>query len=897
MRVTAQTGRKFITAWGLVIVGLTLYGCSSGPDVQTTTPLAEPLAFSRDTVIAKQAPPPPPVVPVGVDTAFVVAADEAFGVVLDRDTLTVLAEESRQLDLGVQVVDTLGAVARFVQHAVSGDDRYAMSPADSQVVGRLLLRDMAGTDANASLVLGLDDALVRLDSLATAADAMGKDLAWGSEDPTRLAQSRDVKVAILGFGARSSNLRKQLGALQGNLAMTSQAADSARTQQEISQLVREFGSDLDTAINEMGRAAQSVTAGSLSPTSLRGLQGNLEDRRGQLMEFEARWAQFENTGSLDMANPDKGFNSEGMRKLLKQMESDLAYLAQLAWQKATALDAAQDFQAELAARREAETYVQRTQETLMELKKRNRNLVGAYGRLATRYWQGRLDQVAQDQQDRESLYAQLEKMVAEAGGTSQIRQDADLLAAYRRASDRLLQLRRAHLDKVDKHDGLRESVRANLASDLYNRARVLGDAEDYAAAMATYAELAAEQPGEYPWYYQLASLSWSQSREPWAWADSVNTGPTSRTEAARWLDQCEQVLLERYQFDQDMDQAKAVLKGEASLAVPVSDTSAPSVRAAQFQPRDRRWYYGRHVQKAGQDLTALGDAANDKDVRRWLLNIEILRKRLAFDSENGDAFLYRYARQAILSDDITPAAARQVLEHWSWDDGHLSLRRRWAAVSQLPDSTEAAAAVKRDSLTALLAEARTVGVERQINWSIGSLEFLKLEQYDAGLQRMHGLLKEVEAHPTPYPEVGAIDSTVVAVYPVFLYNRGTFYQQDGLRREAFYCFLGVAEEYAWDLRTASMARYSAASLLADGNKRGALKLVRTAITEALRVIGDNPADFDLNTLVAMYELRQNLAGELGLFQEAVAARDEARQLRGIADQAALSVNMQGEVGP
>ncbi len=91
------------------------------------------------------------------------------------------------------------------------------------------------------------------------------------------------------------------------------------------------------------------------------------------------------------------------------------------------------------------------------------------------------------------------------------------------------------------------------------------------------------------------------------------------------------------------------------------------------------------------------------------------------------------------------------------------------------------------------------------------------------------------------------------------------------------------------------ARYSAATMLADGNKRGALNLVRAAINEALRVIGEDPSNFDLETLVAMYELRQGLAGDLGLFQEAVAARDEVRMLQGLMDQASLSSDV--EVSP
>ena len=76
-----------------------------------------------------------------------------------------------------------------------------------------------------------------------------------------------------------------------------------------------------------------------------------------------------------------------MRDLLARMEKDLTYLANLASQRARTLASATDFQSELAARREAEDYVARTQQTLLELKERNRTLIGAYGRLAARYWQ------------------------------------------------------------------------------------------------------------------------------------------------------------------------------------------------------------------------------------------------------------------------------------------------------------------------------------------------------------------------------------------------------------------------------------------------------------------------------------------------------------------------------
>jgi len=920
---TTRVGAQ--ASWLLLLAALSLYGCSGGgPRVATEQELeqsAEGPQIAPATGDPMSDPivryAPPAVVPVGVDTAFVAAADSAFGVVLDTDTLSVMRTESRALATEAQVVDTLAAVVRFLQTATGGSDRHAMSAVDSQVVGRLVLEGMAPDDQGAVLMLGLEGAINDLEAYTQQADSLGADLEWNSKDPSRNAQSREVKVAVLGFSDSSRALRDQLMELQAGLEASTATADSARTQQEIGKLVREFGSDLDRTINDLGRAAQNVTPGSLTSESLRGLQQNLVGRQTVLLEFEARWQQFEQTGALELANPGGDYNSGRMLDLLNRMEQDLQYLSTLAGQRATALDSAGNFQDELQARREAEDYVRKTQETLIELKERNQALVGAYSRLASRYWKGRLDQVASQKEEREQLYVQLEGMIARSGGAERIREDADLLAAFSAASDRLVVLRREQLGKVRDHDGMRQSVQASLAADLYNRARVLGNPEDYSAAMAAYSQLQDEQPGEYPWFYQMASLAWHRSRESWApfddaAVDSSNRGlPTvveSRQQANGWLDRCEEVLLQRHAFDRDMDRTKAELGALTTTQQGSSDTAGdatvanqdpgrtPVARAALFMPADRRWYYRRFVTQARDELAALGDAANEPEVRRWLLNIDILRKRLAFDAADGDRFLYLYARQTLLSEDLDSEAGRQVLEHWSWDAGHLSLRQRWADANLMPDSTQAAATAKRDSLVTLLAEARTPGVRRQISWAAGTIEFLKMQEYDLGLQRMHTLLKETTRARTMEPEVGAIDSTVAAVYPVFLYNRGTYYQQEGQRREAFYCFLGVAEEYAGDRKTAALARYSAAVLLADGNKRGALKLVRSAIGDALRVVGENPQNFDLETLVAMYELRQGLAGDLGLFQEAVQARDEARQLRGLADQAMLDTSKAESAG-
>lgn len=902
-----QARRKWLGCWLVMLGGLVLlHGCSSnGPEVRTEPPLA---ATDLDTLVPVASgpdPAPPPVVPVGIDTSFVVEVDSTFGIVLNADTLATLETETRQIETREMVVDTLAAVARFLQLAGSGDPRHAMSAADSQAVGHLILRGMAGEDRGAALMLGLEQTVRALDAMAQRSDSLGGALEWDSADPARRAESREVKVAVLGFSHRSSELRAQLEELQGGLGFRALTADSARTQQAVGRLVQEFTSDLDRLINDLGRASRNISAGALSPGTLRGLQENLESRRGALLEFEARWQQFRQMGSFELANPGQPYDAGHMIGLLQQMEKDLGYLATLAGNRAAALDTASSFQTELAGRREAEEYIGQVQKTLIDLKKRNRDLGAAYGRLAARYWKDRLQQVAGRKEEREDLYARLEAMVARAGGAARIRESADLLSAYRQSSDRLLDLRRTHLRKVTAHDRLREGVQAALAADLFNRARVLGEPEDYTAALAAYEEMARLQPGQHTWLYQLATLTWSRSQEPWAAVtrDSLTGAGTvaaaSRAATSGWLDRCEEVLLQRHAFDTGMDEAQTLLGEDASASNAAQLSPAPAARAALFLPDDERWYYRRFLTRARDDLASLGAAVQDPEVRRWLLNIDILRKRLAFEQSDGDAFLYRYSRQAMLSEDLDEATVSELLRHWSWDDGHLALRRRWADVSQLPDSTVALAGVKRDSLLALAEVARTEGVRRQIAWSVGTTEFLETGQYDAGLERMHALLKEVEARPTIEPEVGSIDSTIAAVYPVFLYNRGTYYQQEGLRREAFYCFLGVAEQYATDLKTVATARYSAASVLADGNKRGALTLLRGAINEALRVIEDDPRAFDMETLVAMYELRQGLAGDLGLFQEAVRARDEAGALKGLLDQASLNVegSAGGEVGP
>ncbi len=871
--------RNVLPPLAAALAMLALYGCAG----QAPAPTVEaPVAAAADTVAAELAAPPP-LVPVGVDTSFVLAADSTWGAVFDRDSLAELAAETRALDMDVQAVDTLGAVTRFVNLAVTGDERWAMTPADSQLVGSLVLRGMAADDPDAARMLDLDAVLGELTTLVERADSLNTDLGWAGDDPARAAQAREVRLAVLGFSEEGGELRRELVALQQELGPASLTADSARTQQKIGELVRAFGADLDAAINVMGRAAQNVTGGTLTPEAMQGLGAALTEQRAVLADFESRWSEFGLTGSLDLSNPDKPFDPARMNGLLERMDEDLRYLAQMCANRADELAAAEGFEAELAARKSTEDTVRKTGRTLMDLKKRNRTLISAYGNLAASYWKSRLAQVADEQVEREKLYAQLEEMVGRAGGAERIRTDADLVAAYRASSDRLLTLRRRQLAKVQAHDGLRQTVQASLAVDLYNRARVLGDPDDYIAADAAYAELRIEQPGEHAWPYQMASLAWSRSTEAWE-----SDPGQARAEAEGHLAACEQVLLDRWAYDRGMADAEAELTVAAGgTAAPADSLGAgPSARAALFRPVEMGWHYAAGIDSAAVDLARLEPAAADPDVRRWLLNVEVLRKRLAFDAGLGDAFLYRYARQVLLDEQLTAEQARPVFEHWSWDDGNIVLRQRWSAAAALDDTNAALAAVKADSLAAVLADCRTEAARRRVAWTLGALEFQQLERHDDGLQRLHDLYAAVQAAPTTDPAVGPVDSTVTAGYPVYLYNRGTLYQRDGRRQEAFYCFLGVADRYAADRRTGVLARFSAASLLADGNRKGALQLVRMAIKDALAEVAVDPGAIDLDTLIAMHELRRELAGDLGLFQEATRARDEARQLRALTDRQA-----------
>ncbi len=878
---TLRTFRIWLAYYLLAVAAFVVFGCASGPgpgsmgDVATDT-AANVALTAVDTMPVVQ---PPPVVPFGIDTSFVVQADSLYGVVMNTDTLAVLEQQSRRLDVAQQQVDTLASVLRFLEatdRTDENDNQVFLSSADSAVVGGLLLRALAGSDDQARSVVSLDRALTDLSVFLTRTDSLHQDLGIDLFDPGRAAVAADLKVAILGFSSRSRELRDRLSGIVGGLDFHSLLADSARSQREVKKLFNEFGQQLDVAINEMGTAAQSIGPSSLSTPALRGLQNTLVEKRETILELQALWDQFVATSSLDLSNPDRPYNPRRVSSLLTDIYGDLGELVRQADSSAAWIDTADSFQSELAARKAGKQYLVDLQQGLLTMKEANRKLVDGYNRLSARYWQPRLEAATTAGDERTRLFEQLDVIAEQAGGLEAVRDRNDLADAYRAVADRLIANRRAHLRAVSHHDRLRKAVQIDLARDLFNRARVLGERRDYDEALVVYERLLSEEPGEYPYLYQMGSLAYFASREDWASTQADSLRERSWIHLAR----CEEVLLERFAFDRDMTQVRDTIAptepAAAARTLATGDRPRPSLAA--YLPEVDGYYYQSFLEQGWQDLDALGSAVADRQVSQWLLSVDSLRKRLAFDARDGDRFLYHYARQIYLSDDPDTGAARQLLEYWSWDDGNLRLKERWTEATLLPDSTRVLARSKHEVLQSILAEARTPGVRRAVQWAIGTLDFLKLDEYDAGLDRMYTLLQDVARQPNPNPEVGNIDSTIVEVYPVLLYNRGTYYQQAGRQREAFYCFLGVAEQYGREPKITAMARYSAASVLADGNKKGALQLVRSAVGDAMRVFEQSPTDFDPTLLVGMYELRQRLAGDLGLFSEAIAAREEARSL-------------------
>ena len=885
--------------WSVIaaaLLALTLAGCAGGSKQVPTTASAN--ATARATRADTTRTVHPPLVPVGVDTSFVVGADSLYGIVLDDGRLAALAADAAELARAGRGVDTLAAVTRFVRSAADSAGAFALTAGDSLVVGGLLLRADAPSDPTAAAALQVEQWLQTLDDQAARADSLGTTMAAAGDAPTRRAAAAETRTAVADLDVASRALRARLLVLLDDLGADAMAADSARVQQEVAALVRAYGGELDDAINVVGRVAQGIGPATLTPEALRGLAATLDGQAEALGHFDAQWQQFRETGSLNLGDPDRPFQGRGLADLLNRMRDDLAYLANKARNRASAIAAAGDIRGELQARREAETYLLDTQRALVELKQLTSGMIANYRRATTGYWEERLTRAAKAQEERQRLYEQLDELVRREGA-DRIRADAELLATYRRLSDRLIARRRARLHEVAAHDDLRLAARENLAGDLAQRARVLGERDDYLAAAGVWRELAADRPGEPAPAHRLATLAYQQTTEPWAATAVDSLRDATRREAAR----CEEIVLQRHAFQQAMNAARDVVieaAGATAPPAPAASTASAATRPAlaRLAAADSTWYYPRHAARALDDLGALELAAADPGVRGWLLSLDVLRRRLAFDAGDGDGFLYRYARQTVLDTTTALAEARRVLRYWSWDDGHLDLRRTWTRVSLLPDTTTALATAKRDSVAAVLAAVRTPGARRAVGWALAALDFEQPAARDAGLERMHTLLGEVEAAPCPNPEAGPIDSTIAAGYPVYLFNRGTYYQQEGRRREAFYCYLGVAEKYARDLRTRAVARYSAASLLADGNKRGALGLVRGAISEALQLVERDPRALDPTLLAGMYELRRQLAGDLALYDEAVAAREEAQRLRAMvgAIDAVGSVGSVGAVG-
>jgi len=864
--------RNWLVWYLLTMLALILFGCASGPGsdiaIETDT---EPSASSSDTVM-EVAVEPPPVVPTGLDTSFVVQIDSVYGVMMNADTLEVFTVEAQQLEIVAQHVDTLASVLRFIEVTDDSDSQTFLSASDSAIVGRLLLQALAPHDGSALSVLNLDQALRDLSIFLERTDSKNRDLRLDLDDPNRSALATELKVAILGFAQQSQELRDQLNTILGGLDLYAQPADSARSQNQIKQLINTFGQNLDHSINEMGRVAQSVGPNSLSVSALRQLQQKLDDKRNAILALQAQWEQFVATGSLELADPGQPYNPQRMQTLLGSIYHSLGELAAGAQTNADWIDTAETFQSEFKARDAATQYLTDLQHGLMDMKESNKQVIQDYNQLSSHYWKPRLKAVASANEERDQLFEQLATTVTKAGGLNEIRNHTDLVASYKEVSSRLVAKRKAHLSKVAQHDRLRKSVQIDLARDLFNRARVLGEGQDYDEAIAVYHRLLSDEPGEYPYLFQMGSLSYYKSCEQWAEVDNC------RYQAWDYLARCESVLLERFGFDRDMEQVRQTLDPTQVSGTAQDSEQLLQPKLADFLAAEDGYYYPSFLIEGWQDLEQINSALADQKVRQWMLSIDSLRKSLAFEAGDGDRFLYQYARQIYLTEDIDTEATRNLLKYWSWDAGNLQLKERWTEVAQLPDSTTVLAQTKRDSCQTILAGCRTEGARRAIKWTISTIDFLKLTDYDTGLDCMYTLLQEVDRHPNPNPEVGNIDSTIVNVYPVLLYNRGTYYQQAGQQREAFYCFLGVAEQYGLDAKIRAMAKYSAAALLADGNKKGALQLVRAAIGEAMQVLETEPTGFDPVLLVNMYELRQRLAGDLGLFSEAVTAREEARNL-------------------
>ncbi|MFO7653007.1 MAG: hypothetical protein R6X25_04210 [Candidatus Krumholzibacteriia bacterium] len=868
----------------LAAMALVMAGCSGGP-----RPATGPGAAGR-------AGAGPPLVPAGVDTSVVVRADSVYGEFLGADALRSLATAEAELARTDQAVDTLATISRWVRTAAVADGDPAaaarpharaavLAPADSFMVADLLLRADAKRDPVAAAAVAVHGSLRRLTSEARRAGDLGAQMAGAGDDPARAAAAAETRTAVRGLSAAGRQLHDRLEALLAQLRGGAAAADSARVQQEVSELVRAYGRELDDAINLLGRTAQEIGPTSLSGETLAELAAALEEQRSELSGFRSRWDLFRTTGSLALGDPERPFDPGPMTELLVRMGHELDELAATARARAAALEGAGDIRVALEARRDAEAYLVETQRALLDLKQDTARLVATYQRAASSYWEQRLTRAAAARHEREQLYRQLDDLVNRQG-VKRIRSDDELLATFRRLSDRLIERRRQRVAETATHDQLRGEALENLAADLDRRARVLGAESDYADAERVWEAVVQERPGDPAPVFRLASLVYEQTQEPWAARSRGDLREQVLTLAAR----AERLVLERFAYGRAMEAAGEELAAAGTAAGDTTsgrEVAGPQAAAGEaWRPdllslvlADSNYHYAPRALHARRELAALGPASSDPVVRGWLLNLDALRRRVAFDAGSGEEFLRRYAREAWLDTALTAAEARRVLRFWSWDDGHLSLRRRWAEVVQLPDSTADLLAVKREAVAEVLDAARTTGARRQAGWTLAALDFERPGARDAGLERMHLLLEDIARKPTPEPEAGAIDSTVVAAYPVYLFNRGTYWEQEGRGREAFYCYLAVAEEYARDPWTRATARYAAAAVLADGNRRGALDLVRTALADALTVAERDPDSLEPTLLVRMHELRRRLAGELALYEEAIAARAEAQRLR------------------
>ncbi len=896
MKTDRQPGDIALLIWLALLVALVCAGCANQYPVGPMGTDFAPVETEPDTVaVAFQdtvpAPVPPPIVPAGVDTAFVEDLDDEYGILFNQDELDDIHETMATLEQEVESVDTLASVIRFLRAAERPDDDVYLSAQDSQAVGRILLRALAPSGPESQIVDRLDAALDVLRTVAEEVDSVNAQIQWKRDGSDTREQNRRLKLAIHGFSREGQALRDQLNAIMSNLKGVADRSDSNRSFLRMERQLAVFKVKLDNTIKEVGQTAQNIKANSpISSDALIDLQRFLDEKRQYLIEFEAIWSQLSESGGLDLANPERPFDSKRMERLLEDIGRQYAELADRARIKASVSDTASSWESQYDANTQAREFIDEILSNLRALRNNLERVNSEFSNLGNRYWGTRLRKERDDRNARERLYQEVDEFIDKHESTARIRESADLLAAYTRLSNRAINKWQEHIVHVGDHDGERQAAQRKLANILGNRARVMGTPSAYDDARNLWNSLYEELPGVHAYPYYIGQLYWDESLED----RTPATSESMRRAALRSLQECESTLLETFSYEATMD---TIATGLMELAADQDqDPSGATIPAAfnlpEIQLPEANYYFKNFFPAARADLEALGPAVQDSIVRQWLYTLDLLRRQIAYENDDGDDYFFRFARYLYLQNSVSSGDERmENIRYWSWDDGNLALRKRLQGIYALPDSTKETAAVKRDSLVDILAQARTEGARRQLQYQIGFLEFQNLEQYDVGLDRLFKTVAEIGLRPNPNPEVSNIDSIVTRNYPTFLYNRGNIYKNTGLNREAFYCFLGVSEKYGIDPVLRYRSKYQAAQLLKDNNQRKAVSLLDEAIQLAVDTMERDPQAVEIRELVSMFEMSEALNRKLKLLRKALQAKEYLSRL-----EAAAAADVSGEPG-